>query len=170
MMSFSQVLTALTDSLSSEAGVAAGLLSLLAEESAVLVGNDHSALLALTHRKHVLAERLAQGEVERRRRLRELGLPEEMDALEKLLLTAGAEDALAACQNLRKTARACAERNRKNGILVETRLRHTERALEIITGRPFEVETYGARPGSYGYGQRTRMGQRSSSGRSLARA
>ena len=158
------VLAALTESLSAEADIAARLLSLLQEEAVVLAGNDHNAVLALSHRKQLLAEQLAESERVRCQRLGEIGLPTHLPVLEKALRDIGAEEASATCRNLKRTALACNERNCKNGLLVENRLQHTRRALEIITGRTFEPEGYGAT-----YGQRGRVGRRSG-GRSLALA
>ncbi|CAK0759303.1 flagella synthesis protein FlgN [Gammaproteobacteria bacterium] len=162
--SLSVLSSRLIASLSEEATIAAKLLSLLEEEPKVLLGRDHQAILELSHRKQNLAEQLVQGELARRRCLEGSGLPVDLPLLEKALKDAGAEEAAAACHHLKKIATACAEYNRSNGIQVETRLRHVRRALEIVTGRPPEVESYGPT-----YGQRNRLAPRGN-GRSWAKA
>jgi len=154
----------LTASLSVEADIAAELLTLLREEPIVLVSRDHQAILALCQRKQDLAEQLVQSEVARRRCLEGSRLPVDLPLLERALKTAGAEEAASACQNLKQIAGACAEYNRSNGILVESRLRHVRQALEIVTGRTAEAESYAPT-----YGQRNRIIQYSS-GRSWAKA
>ncbi len=91
-----------TACLLTEAETATALLSLLGEERLVLSGGDHQAILLLSHRKHLLAEQLAQNEQARHRCLEELRLPTDLSALENALTG----DAASACQHLKQVAAA----------------------------------------------------------------
>jgi flagellar biosynthesis/type III secretory pathway chaperone len=130
-------------SLVTEADTAAELLALLEKEAHALASRDTQAILDLCLRKQCLAERLAEGETMRHRCLEGSGLPRDLPTLEAALKAAGATTVASACQHLGQLATTCAERNRRNGALVEGRLRHVRRALEVITGHTPAVELYG---------------------------
>lgn len=156
-MKFEEIFPKLAAIISEETVIASELLSALEEETTVLASGDPQAILALAHRKQKLAEQLANAEKGRHACLEGSGLPMDLPALEKALKGSCAKEAITACQNLKQIATACAEYNRSNGILVESRLRHVLRAFEIVTGRNSETELHGL---TYG-GQRNRLGQRS---------
>lgn len=132
--------------LSQEAQCAAEFLSLLEEESPLLTSCNPTAILNYSQRKELLAAQLTEIEEQRCRYLTNLGLPLHFPALIQTLAENGANEALAIIQELQRIATACAETNRRNGLLIENRLRYTQRALAIITGHAAAEEpplTYG---------------------------
>ncbi|CAK0758628.1 flagella synthesis protein FlgN [Gammaproteobacteria bacterium] len=144
----------LVEQLSAQTSIAEELLSLLEQEPTVLASRDHHDIVDLSRHKQYLAEKLAEEENKRCHYLETAGLPTDLLLLETALREAGAETAATACQNLKQSAAACAEHNRNNGILVENRLRHVARALEIVTGQSSETTeiTYGAQSKRLGRG------------------
>lgn len=157
------ILNRLTACLLMETDRITELQALLQEEPVILASHDPQAIIALSNRKQNLADQLSECETSRRSYLAEIGLPMNLNDLEKNLHQIGAEESAAACQRLKKIASLCAEYNRNNGILVENRLRYVLQALHIVMGRSAEPDIR-----ELTYGQRQGLGQRNT-GRALAK-
>lgn len=132
----------LFNNFSEQVKLAKELLLILEEEPKVLTSNNHKAIIELSSNKQRLAEKLAAGENERRLILEEYQLPLDLKELEAELNKIGDESAAIICQKLREVALSCFEYNRNNGILIENRLIHTLKALEIVAGQSMEYSVF----------------------------
>jgi len=126
--------------LSQAVELATELLHILEEEPRVLTGCEPIEIVAFSQRKEGLAEQL--NEIEKRRCdfLTANKLPLNLIALGEELRLNGNVAATNLCNRLQQIAIACMEANRRNGVLVENRLRYTRRALSIITGHASEED------------------------------
>lgn len=113
--------------------------ALLANEQDALVKGDIDGLPALAERKNRLIEELSGLAGERERALRALSLPAGREGMDAWAKTGGGKDWNA----LLTLAREARGLNDINGKLVSERLRHNQKALQVLTAASERAALYG---------------------------
>ncbi|MES9958616.1 MAG: flagellar protein FlgN [Sedimenticola sp.] len=134
----------LTNLLNAEVTTARQLKQLLEKEYEALTAGNPEQILAVTQEKDAALQQMLQHDRERNRFLGTLPVAAAAGELGKILDTLSPESAASsAWHELQGLAEALHQQNTINGGMVAIGQRHTRQALDILSGRTHDGDTYG---------------------------
>jgi flagellar biosynthesis/type III secretory pathway chaperone len=119
------------------------LLDLLARERQAIIDRDPETLDSIVRDKLDLLQQIEHGASARERLLQAAGLDKAPDGGDRLVRRLNEPALTAAWQHLLALGDQAATENDRNGQLIAQGQRMTRAALDILTGRPSQQDTYG---------------------------